>query len=201
MGQCKPPSPPRDVSDPQASNLAYDEIEREKAEIIRQLEEHKRMEMNLLKQQASASAHVQRPDYVVPHQPATKLSSSSRRLGPKESAAKSSFAKQHEAMEEADCALCGRRAPCATGTCFCSQCSARMELLGPSSPEVAALNNRVSPQSRSSSADSIKSWSPNLGAQLGSSFAQGEMSGCVLCGSRFVCDPDAQSSVLCPRCL
>merc|ERR1712137_1130631 len=88
QGHCQSQS---HVQQRQPQNTAYDEIEREKAEIIRQLEEHKRMERNLLKQQATASAHVQRQDYVVPHQPVTISSSSSRMFGPKESTAKSSL--------------------------------------------------------------------------------------------------------------
>merc|ERR1711972_459898 len=122
------------------------------------------MELSMLKQQMSTRTHDPQEERTGSQHSIAKPSSS-KRYATKESAVKSSSTKQPEAVEESDCALCGRRAFCAPGTCFCSQCSARMDLLGPSSPEVGISNNRTSPPSRSSSADSIKSWSPSLGVQ------------------------------------
>ena len=81
-----------------------------------------------------------------------------------------------------ECALCGRKRACQPGSCFCSECSQRMNQIDPASP---------------SSDDSASGHSPMGGRGAPRQATKAEA--CVICGQRFV--PDASGSVLCPSCL
>lgn len=106
-----------------------------------------------------------------------------------------------------DCALCGKRACCQPGACFCAGCNLRMDLLDATSPSsdsgrrglgLAALQQQRAAAkppgrggSRSSSASSSDCGPPTAATEAS----------CVLCGKRFLCKDNAQSSVLCTSCL
>jgi len=81
-----------------------------------------------------------------------------------------------------ECALCGRKRACQPGSCFCSECSQRMNQIDPASP---------------SSDDSASGHGPMGGRGAPRQATKAEA--CVICGQRFV--PDASGSVLCPSCL
>jgi len=85
-----------------------------------------------------------------------------------------------EALTE--CALCGTLANCDKNSCFCAPCGARLQVLGHMSPIDAEQPL------------------PDVAESPATASADGASS-CVLCGQRFICNPDAQSTVLCVRCL
>jgi len=77
-----------------------------------------------------------------------------------------------------ECALCG--GPCgdvSPGSCFCSACAARLQVLGSPVATTEAASTAAEP------------------------LVTKKASHCVLCNSGFVCTADAPSSVLCPSCL
>lgn len=86
----------------------------------------------------------------------------------------------------AECALCGGAITGPPGSCFCSACAARLEVLGPTSQ-----TQKSTPSVSASSA----------GGPCADAATAKEASYCVLCSGRFVCSADSASSLLCPSCL
>merc|ERR1712113_145631 len=102
----------------------------------------------------------------------------------------------------ADCALCGLPSSCEPNSCFCPKCSARMDMLGPSSPDPTACWRDQGPASNHSCLDSHDTISESNCSQSPSTMSDqvplsnvpdGEISRCVLCGNCFICAADAQS--------
>lgn len=151
-----------------------------------------------------------------------------KRSSTSEEAVASTAALSAKVGKTMECALCGKQAPCEAGECFCRECKMRMELLGDSPdssasssedqedlppqrasrsgggraglalpPKLPARRARGAP-SRSSSGDSRSGSNSSRESRGGAGAGQAS---CVFCGQRFVCKDDAQSTVLCNRCL
>lgn len=82
-----------------------------------------------------------------------------------------------------ECALCGRRKGCQPGSCFCIDCSQRMNQINPASP---------------SSADESPAGAPPVSSSRGT--RRGKAAACVICSQPLPGD-GSDGSVLCPSCL
>lgn len=104
------------------------------------------------------------------------------RLGANSRGSKAPHAAAATPKTQVECALCGRQKMCQPGSCFCLECSKRMNQIDPASPTSAG----ESPGVRTKATRAAGPAGPASRA-------------CVICGQRFMSNDG--SSVLCPSCL